>query len=285
MKRFLELVDLMRSDGLVTRHEGHAVHLLPEQIPSGYWDSIAECQPFVFDLKESENGPMDPDLIETSAGPIDAPFKVFSIEVMGEHTHIAVPRPSDTSKTWMDCIVVIEVEPKKYVALAMIRHGSPSNAGRVALVHPGTNMGGAESIYQIIKLYIDRLAVEKTGVEENPLPHAIKIGHKKTQRYHRIKRLIHVMPKKAVATYAPGHGRQVEWTHRWAVRGHWRKVTTLGKDREGNYCVEGWTWISEHVRGPETAPLVQKVRLVKEPAPAPAPDHEEPQTKGRSSGG
>jgi len=48
------------------------------------------------------------------------------------------------------------------------------------------------------------------------------------------------------------------------VRGHWRKHEGIGKDREGIYGVEGFTWVSEHVRGPGNLPLVKKVRILED---------------------
>jgi hypothetical protein len=61
---------------------------------------------------------------------------------------------------------------------------------------------------------------------------------------------------------AEGIGKGIEWSHRWSVRGHWRTVPGLGKNREGQYSVTGHTWVSEHEKGPEDAPLITKTRLV-----------------------
>lgn len=56
--------------------------------------------------------------------------------------------------------------------------------------------------------------------------------------------------------------RNIDWSHRWEVRGHWRKCATIGKDREGKYGVKGFTWVSSHERGPEDAPLIKKTRII-----------------------
>ena len=52
-----------------------------------------------------------------------------------------------------------------------------------------------------------------------------------------------------------------EYSHRWEVRGHWRKTKMLGKDPEGN-LIEGKTWIRDHVRGPVDKVLIKKVRVL-----------------------
>lgn len=45
-------------------------------------------------------------------------------------------------------------------------------------------------------------------------------------------------------------GRKLEFTFAFPVRGHWRDLPgKIGKDRKGNYCVEGKTWVKESVKG------------------------------------
>jgi hypothetical protein len=46
------------------------------------------------------------------------------------------------------------------------------------------------------------------------------------------------------------------------VRGHWRKVNGIGKDRSGEYCVKEFTWVTEHDKGPDGKPLIRKTRIV-----------------------
>lgn len=45
-------------------------------------------------------------------------------------------------------------------------------------------------------------------------------------------------------------GRKIEFTFAFPVRGHWRELPgKIGKDRKGNYCVQGKTWVNESVKG------------------------------------
>lgn len=83
---------------------------------------------------------------------------------------------------------------------------------------------------------------------------------------HKIKKIIYVVPKKDRGKPIPGVATPIDWTHRWTVRGHWRKIEgALGKCRDGCYCTQGFTWVEDHTRGPEHLPLVaDKVRLVKD---------------------
>lgn len=53
-------------------------------------------------------------------------------------------------------------------------------------------------------------------------------------------------------------------SHAFKVRGHWRTLENseaLGKDRQGNRIVKGFTWVTEYIKGDESN-LVKKVRIV-----------------------
>jgi hypothetical protein len=53
--------------------------------------------------------------------------------------------------------------------------------------------------------------------------------------------------------------RDVDWSHQWEIRGHWRVCETIGKDRDGIYQVEGYTWVKNHIKGKGI--LVKKARI------------------------
>jgi hypothetical protein len=79
------------------------------------------------------------------------------------------------------------------------------------------------------------------------------------RRYERAKvdeRAITVIQLRRPNTPAAGEHRDVEWSHRWLVAGHWRNqwYPTLKLHRQ--------IWISPYVKGPEDAPLqVRKERV------------------------
>ena len=56
---------------------------------------------------------------------------------------------------------------------------------------------------------------------------------------------------------------KLEYSHSFKVRGHWRRIDekSLGKDRNGNYGVHGYTWVVEHIRG--EGELTKRLRVVK----------------------
>jgi hypothetical protein len=65
--------------------------------------------------------------------------------------------------------------------------------------------------------------------------------------------------------------RNIDWSHKWTCSGHWRyfynqehtvDFEKIGKNRDGDYCERGRTWVSDHVKGPEDAPLIKKTRVI-----------------------
>ena len=54
----------------------------------------------------------------------------------------------------------------------------------------------------------------------------------------------------------------LEYSYCFRTRGHWRRINegTLGKDRNGNYNVKGYTWVTEYVKG--KGELFKRVRII-----------------------
>jgi hypothetical protein len=54
----------------------------------------------------------------------------------------------------------------------------------------------------------------------------------------------------------------LEYSFCFRVRGHWRHINegTLGKDRNGNYNVKGYTWVTEYTKG--EGELAKRIRVI-----------------------
>ena len=48
----------------------------------------------------------------------------------------------------------------------------------------------------------------------------------------------------------------------YEVMGHWRKINSIGKDRQGNRVVNGFTWVSPYTKG--NGEVMKKVRIINE---------------------
>jgi len=184
---------------------------------------------------------------------LDAPFKVFSIERINGplvSTDVTNNKPHATE---INCVVVEEVEPKKYRFLTLLTYPQYKRSFVLA-----SNSEGA-----LVESYINRLNTERVGFENTR--QSIKIGSGKEKTNRRIRKIVYVCPKKEYEKQNEKLGKQIDWSHRWLVRGHWRKCEgTLGKDREGLHCIPNYTWVVDHVKGPEDKILIaDKTRLVK----------------------
>ena len=62
-------------------------------------------------------------------------------------------------------------------------------------------------------------------------------------------------------------GKPVEYCHCWPVRGHWRRLDNpkkRGKNPDGDYVVEGMTWVKPTVRGNKDMPMKQRTYIAME---------------------
>lgn len=115
-----------------------------------------------------------------------------------------------------------------------------------------------------LKLWLQTLNAGQLGVEEtNAVLHIPRVDRPSKSKPHHIRRIVRITTKARKESTQPiTAGGKIDWSHRWEVRGHWRRVATVGKDRTGEYTVKGFTWVEQHTRGPDEAPLVVKTRVV-----------------------
>lgn len=57
----------------------------------------------------------------------------------------------------------------------------------------------------------------------------------------------------------------IQYAFSWVVRGHYRKLhnpETIGKDRNGDLTVQGYTWVETYVKGNLDAPILKREHVV-----------------------
>jgi hypothetical protein len=86
--------------------------------------------------------------------------------------------------------------------------------------------------------------------------------HSRLSRILKPNPIIRVVLNRELKNY-PKHilSQHIDWSHRWEVRGHWRKVSGIGKDSTGEYCVNGFTWVKDQERGKQGVPVTKKTRI------------------------
>lgn len=191
---------------------------------------------------------------------LDLPFQTVTIEVTDDSEFSF--GPVEYKKQGVAVLLFAhEISPGDYVFGFVQQHLDPQ--GEVSF-----GSGIVESWNQDWHLYIRSLWAAtlyglkrmETGTEVVDSRIVVKEGAG-DKGLIRINRIVHVHPKKD-ENLKGIYGGPLDWTHRWEVSGHWRKIEGIGKDRAGAYVVAGATWVNPHVRGPEHTPLVKKTRLI-----------------------
>jgi hypothetical protein len=126
---------------------------------------------------------------------------------------------------------------------------------------------------EIIDTLISLLSKEKTWKSQAkntitaPRLNRKKQAKTKSSKIKIPKSCIYIVGKKPKGTVVNGNLSknpvEVEWSHQWMVRGHYRDIDGIGKSPRGVYDQRGRTWVREHVKGPDDKILIEKHRMVK----------------------
>jgi hypothetical protein len=242
-----------------------------------FFRCVETCEVFVY--ADRADNAVD-DIPDYPVEQLDAPFPVFSIEMQTKPIVRLVSPSGGTSN--VHCVMVAELSSNQISTELVMRAADEASSPALFVVFCLVDRlkGGKHvmlfrvsedhnrRIYDLVRSNLDRLAADKDGVEEVPDVVMLPAGKNGTKKKpHPIRRIFHVVPRNMYKRYGLGPGREIDWTHRWSVRGHWVHFTDkakVGKNRAGEYVERGRTWRSEHEKGPEDKVLVKKTRLVKE---------------------
>lgn len=185
---------------------------------------------------------------------LSIPFKCTSFECSNSSVTTAI-KPE-----WrLIHLISFEQSPGFLDYFAVIRQNEKAEKYSAVFV-PHTNNSSELHQYLTTCLinFTDLLNMESSeGVQK--INEKIRVGSGADRRICKIKEIIHIAPKD-VSRKEVASPRDIIWSHRTRVRGHWRKVSGIGKDREDKYVVSGFTWVTDHIRYPEHLPLVEKIR-------------------------
>ncbi len=262
MKYFLDMIDAARSHGITVQRVDGSAPIERRALTPTEWSYFERCQPFVFTPTELKDISIAGELINDKLGEIeDAPFPVFSVEIEDETIALGSLMSPKNNEILVNCIMAVETAPNQFLLyIFVVDNQNP-------FTRPTVILATHSLIMPLLTKYLERMKKEQMGLETCRTN--VKLGTGSGKKMHRIRRIIHVAPKKSQTSTFGVSGRDVDWTHRFEVRGHWRKLELqangeqpIGKDREGNYDVKGFTWVSHHTRGPEHLPLIKKTRMV-----------------------
>lgn len=255
MRHFLDMIDSARTHGITIQRTSDSTPIRRRAVTDEEWGFFENCQPFVFSATPLKDKSVSNDLIDDKLGDIeDAPFPIFSVEIDDPKVMLgSLTGPNRRNEILVMCIMAVEVKPQQFLLYVYVTEDNNP------FVRPTVLLTNHSFIMPLLEMYMERMTKEQMGLETSRTN--VKLGTGASKKMHRIRRIIHVAPKSVVRKGSEST-RSIDWTHRFEVRGHWRKHEGVGKDRSGNYTVHGWTWVSNHTRGPEHMPLIKKVRTV-----------------------
>ena len=190
-------------------------------------------------------------------GDLDSPFQTIWIEMAekdGVQYKVTVSENTDPDLPVVNTLgmLVHEVKPRTFRIWSLLEMHDKKFDIKIVKAFETSMMG------EVAKLLIERLNKEAWGLESSRKH--VHIGNGNIKQSRRIKRIIHVTPKKQSLKLKSYKSRSIEWTHSWTVRGHWRTIDGVGKNREGSGDVLGHTWVKAHIKG--TGDLIKKTRNV-----------------------
>jgi hypothetical protein len=248
MKHFLKLIEIARTNGVCD----DKIRPTTQQ----EWTWIKNCRNFVVASNDNEISHDEFMTLEeqNKVREVDAPFPIFSFEYScGYITNYVSPDKKYSIPVL--CAMFIETRPNEFIAYTLEGLGDKALAVFISK-HRG---GKSSNPLALADIFCKTLPKCKIGKEITRIN--VKIGTGQDKEQHRIREVIHLAPR-TTFKLNPTISKKIDWTHAFDVRGHWRQISGRGKDRNGEYVVDGFTWVKNYVKGEEKMPFVKKIRLV-----------------------
>jgi hypothetical protein len=252
MKHFTNMVSTARTLGIVALGNADSLSMSDLPRPSElFYQSVEDARSIVvwnFRKVTEEDFPK-------SAVELDLPFQTVVIE--GGDLPILNLTWKGQDESAVHAIMIREVSPRKYHFWLLMQ---VKGIEMVMELDPENPQAMTSFLMKVLSKVLEMLKSCDQGLE--PVRAKIKIGDKAHKRTHVLSKCIHIRPRKLAIVSESLGLRNIDWTHRFEVRGHWRSNKGLGKDRNGEYNVEGFTWVVPHVKGSIDLPLIKKSRIV-----------------------
>ena len=249
------------------KHICDAAATLEAQDPQlrGVREVLFDAQIMVFDPVERRNA-IQVDPVEINEVLLALPFERLWLETADEqsviHFQLTTPEGKSLPPTYVYGLLVDEIKPGVLDMYACIAAGTNHEHNTFIKVPRDTPLFIAIK-HGLIEL-LQRLDRCSTGTVTGNFGKVKLRDKKRTCRIRKIRDYIVIKPKNYNRSNTTFNGAAVEWSHKWRVRGHWRKLNGgLGKDRAGKRCLNGFTWVKPHTKGPEDAILIEKVREIR----------------------
>jgi hypothetical protein len=238
---------------------------MPSDMHASISSHVADANLLVFEpdfLNSVVTGEQAP--TEYAQDPVlDLPFRTCWIEMRGKPLFYYPFETPEVGGQYVVGMLVREESPGDY-ALTEYRVDPRDGYRRIASGKVDAQAGtyGDRMSWITLKALLYGLRARTTSFGSERVNIQFKLGSGAKKQGHRIRQIVRVCAGSR-SKVAPLQGlHEIDWSHRWGVRGHWRKLNGIGKNREGRYCINGFTWVTDHVKGPEDKVFVKKTRLV-----------------------
>ena len=202
----------------------------------------------------------------TEVQDVSMPFKSCYLESLGDKTITfeLIEDSGDRTVLWeVTSILLIEAAPGQFNGWVFGLHENKFQIRGVIFSvgeMPKSNLQAFVSDFLV--RFCKQVNLCKVGYEKYHRQIPIKIGHHKYSKS--ISRVIRLAPEKEVTKVVPEFARTIEWDHSWFVRGHWRAHPGgIGKCRDGTYTVNGFTWVTPHVKGNKDVEPTKKIYMLR----------------------
>jgi hypothetical protein len=184
----------------------------------------------------------------------DLPFKICSFEVEGCY----ITKAYSDLRGHSSASVLIAVE-KDSGEIDLYAYCRSDTDGLPDIIRYTPDDSGYVLISSLINELLSNLSKNDHGFFS---PRSlIKWKENGVKKQFRISKVIYVGNKHSREIGV--HLRNIQWSHAFWVMGHWRTISGLGKDRNGAYCIQGRTWVTNYVKNAELGDPISKIRLVK----------------------
>lgn len=200
--------------------------------------------------------------------PLDLPSRTTWIEAAGiKNPIVTLPTSSsEYSRTHVLGLMVKELDPHTYL-IDVYGYREVLATGMTNFHCPKFLIGNdhdcdddALECWAFIDAFCKFIQTAQEGTSR--INFRTRIGTGQSRRRYELKDITYMRPRQELGGTSTDGDNEIEWSHRWKVRGHWRKVMGVGRDRDGAYRISGMTWINEYIKGPEDKPYLNKKRIL-----------------------
>lgn len=201
---------------------------------------------------------------ETEVENLDLPFEKVIFETDAAGFFLVNHMTVKGGRGLVVGFAVHEVEPKIYnmTVVDAIPHEDGGGIRYGLHSYIGKRDGNSDDYKTFLRAFSGILNdLKKKSFASESINERFKLKPKSGTQFLKYKKIVHVFPHKT-KTATGILGREIEWSHRWEVAGHWRAIKGLGKNRNGEYVIENFTWVRPHEKGPDKAELIKKTRII-----------------------